>query len=838
MRLVSRIIQLVSVAVFTGFCLSLVVILGVYGYYYPSLPSIDVLKDVRLQTPLRIYSKDHELIAEFGEQRRSPAPFSDIPKPLIQAFLAAEDARFFEHPGVDYRGLIRAALNQIRTGEKQQGGSTITMQVARNFFLSREKTYERKIKEILLALKIEHSLSKEQIFELYLNKIYLGNRAYGVKAAAAVYYGLELDELSIAQAAMIASLPKAPSQKNPIADPKLAQFRRNYILGRMHQLGFIDQTTYEMAKSAKVNAYFHAPAVTVDAPHIAEMARLQMADFFGDSTYTGGYKVITTLDAASQAIAIKAYRKALRDYDKRHGYRGPEATLSLPDPPIDPNYLEKTISNYPDIGELSAGIVIQLGQREAQVYLGKDQVITLTWTGMRWARPYIDENRLGAAPQNANDILSVGDIIRLHQVAVIDAKTGEKTTHWELQQMPKVTGSLVVLNPQDGAILSLIGSYDFYINKFNRASQSRRQLGSGFKPILYASALESGFTPATTVLDAPIVFKNASMRDGFWRPANYSTQFFGPTRLRVGLYKSRNVVSVRMIDSIGVKPVREMARRFGFTEQELPNNLTLSLGSGSASPLRVASAYAVFANGGFRITPYLIDRVYDHKNRLILQANPQVACYRCALAPPVTTTAPSHDQPLLSLNTYQKFQVNQETHLPKPLQLAPRILSPQVHYQMVSMLGDVIKKGTARRALQLKRTDLAGKTGTTNEQRDAWFSGFNRDLVATAWVGFDDFTPLGHKETGSRVALPIWINYMKQALDGKPERAFLQPNGMLTTRINPETGHVLAAQQTGGIFETFRKEYAPKTNPGNRATTTIADKHNKGETSAWEEELF
>jgi penicillin-binding protein 1A len=746
------------------------------------------------------------LLAEFGEKRRSPVSFSDIPPIMIQAFLAAEDDRFFDHPGVDYQGIIRAVTQLILTGRKKQGGSTITMQVARNFFLTNEKTYERKIKEILLALKIERSISKQEILELYLNKIYLGKRAYGVGAAAEVYYGTRLDNLSVAQVAMIAGLPKAPSRFNPIANPARAIIRRNYVLDRMLELGFITAEQYREHQSEPVSAQVYSPVLTVEAPHVAEMVRAQMVEAFGDAAYTDGYDVITTLDQDGQASANKALRQALRDYDRRHGYRGPIAQLeNINDMSID--QLDITVAGYSTIGSLQPGIVVQIDENQARVYLGQGLTIELDLQAISWARPYIDENKRGTKPSKVSDILKAGDVVYVRR---------DSEDKWALSQVPEVSGALIALNPDDGAILSLIGSYDFYYSKFNRASQSTRQPGSGFKPVLYSAALESGFTPATTINDAPIVFEDESMQGGAWRPQNYSSKFFGPTRLREALYKSRNLVSVRLLDAIGVPTARSMASRFGFPLEEVPNNLTIALGSGTTVPLRMSSAYAVFANGGFRVKPYLIDEVRTIGGELVLKVDPEVVCRACMDEPEITKTPPENQELMLPFGQYIKGgEVDPMAEGPRQARLAKRIISPQVHYQITSILRDVVKRGTARKAMKLGRSDLAGKTGTTNEQRDAWFNGFNPELVTTAWVGFDDLKPLGKRETGGRAALPMWIDFMREALAGTPQIALVQPDGMVTIKIDARTGLALAPGQSGGIFETFRKELAPE------ATTSI-----------------
>lgn len=807
MRFFLRFSRLLLTLSFSLLLLGLATIFGAYSYYSPGLPSIEVLRDIRLQVPLRVYTRDEELIAEFGEKRRTPVSYDDIPPIVIKAFLAAEDDRFFRHPGVDYQGITRAAIQLLLTGQKKQGGSTITMQVARNFFLTNAKTYERKIKEILLALKIERSLSKQEILELYLNKIYLGKRSYGVGAASEVYYGLPLDELSTAEVAMIAGLPKAPSRYNPIINPQRAMVRRNYVLDRMLELGFISDEEHRTARDSALTARLHAPIVGIKAPYIAEMVRSQMVRTFGESAYIHGFKVITTIDIRSQSRANQSLRLALDQYDMRHGYRGPESHIELSKIQT-MEAMDEILGRYSSVGTLRPALVIQVNEKDAQVYLGDGKNILLDWEGIEWARQYIDENRRGSPPKTAADVLAAGDLIRVKKVIVTDSMDDKQQREiWQLRQIPRVAGAFIALNPSDGAILSLVGGYDFYASKFNRATQSRRQPGSGFKPVLYTAALEAGFTPATTILDAPIVLKDNSMQGGAWRPKNYSSKFFGPTRLRQALYKSRNLVSVRLLDSVGTKPVRKMAQRFGFSLEEVPNNLTTALGSGTATPIRMSGAYAVFANGGYRIQPYLIDRIYDLDNQLVLRANPWVVCKDCDNDKEVERGTAKNNELLIPLRNY--LSDDMQANGPKPAQIAPRIISPQVHYQITSMLRDVIRQGTGRKAMKLGRNDLGGKTGTTNEQRDTWFNGFSPGLTAIAWVGFDDFSPLGKSETGGKAALPMWIDYMGFALKGHPEKDFLQPDGMVTIRIDPDSGMAMAPGETEGIFETFRREYAP-----------------------------
>ena len=745
----------------------------IYLKIEPQLPSIEVLRDVQLQEPLRVYTRDRHILAEFGDKRRTPVNIDEVSPVLVNAFLAAEDDHFFDHSGVDIPGLMSAAFELIRTGVKRRGASTITMQVARNFFLSTEKTYWRKLTEILLALKIEKSLSKGEILELYLNKIYLGHHAYGIEAAAQVYYGKSVNELSVAQAATIAALPKAPSRVNPINSPSETLARRNYILGRMKQLGSIDQETYRVAVAEPDEAVLHKVQTEVSAPYVAEMVRQEMVKRYGRAVYTSGYEVITTLDVKRQQAANQALRKDLIAYTRRHGFRGPEAHFSLEETAIEdwPGLL----TGFRVVGGLAAGLVTGVDEKSAEVLMQDQDVITIGWEGLSWARPYISANRMGKSPKQASDILSVGDVVRVQQ--------GDDA--WKLTQIPKIEGALVSLLPDDGAIVALVGGFDFKQSKFNRVTQARRQPGSSFKPVVYSAALEKGFTPASMINDAPVVFDDPNL-ESTWRPENYSGQFHGPTRLREALFRSRNLVSIRILRAIGTAYVVDYAQRFGFSEDQLPHDLTLALGSASVTPFQMARAYAVLANGGYLIDPYVIHSIYDAQGEEIFNANAAIACPQC---PPAIET------------------INESGM--QPIHLAPQVLSPQIVWQMTSMMQDVIQRGTGRKARVLGRKDLAGKTGTTNDQKDGWFSGFNQSLVATAWVGFDKLEPLGRGETGGRSALPMWIDYMAVALDGVREKKREQPDGMVTVRIDPATGLLAGSGQRDAIFETFREEYVP-----------------------------
>jgi len=794
------------------FTVSAIALAGLYVYLNPQLPSIEGLSDVRLQVPLRIYSSDGSLLGEFGEKRRSPKSLEEIPARLRQAFLSAEDDRFFEHPGVDYQGILRAAFNLISTGERGQGGSTITMQLARNFYLSSEKTYVRKLSEIFLALKIERELSKEKILELYLNKIYLGNRSYGVAAAAQVYYGVTLEELTLPQIAMIAGLPKAPSRYNPIINPERALTRRNYVLSRMNELGFITDDEFAMARETPVSAILHRGNVEVKAPYINEMVRLEIVDQFGDEAYTRGLRVYTTVQDRLQEAANDSLWNGLVDYDRRHGYRGVIRHVEVfADEPMDDLYLN--IKDERSYGKFEPAIVAAIetvavpatataegetqavaaegeaqqaatAEQQAKIAFSNGDKAVLTLSGLSWAKPYVSVNRTGNAPKSVDEVLKPGDVIWVTQ---------NKEGMWELGQIPEVQGALVSIAPNDGAIRALIGGFDFQHSKFNRAVQAKRQAGSGFKPFIYSSALAKSFTPATLVNDAPVVFEDDAL-EASWRPENYSGRFFGPTRLRMALYKSRNLVSIRILNSVGIRHATRFVSRFGFDENEVPHDLSLALGSAEVSPLQQARGYAVFANGGYLVDPYVIQRIEDADGTVLYEADPVVACVPCVLA----------DRRL-----QQRDAAEAEDSLGKLPKQAEQTLEPRLVYQMNSILQDVITKGTGVRARSLGRSDIAGKTGTTNDQRDAWFNGYNPDLVAVTWVGFDQLKPLGSKETGSSAALPLWIEFMGTALAGKPEKQLKRPKGLVTVKINAETGELATDQDKDTIFEIFRSENAP-----------------------------
>lgn len=780
-------------------------LIGAWFYYTPQLPDVQTLREVQFQTPLRVYSADDKLIAEFGEKRRTPVKYADVPERYQQALLAAEDSRFFEHFGIDIKGLARAAFQLASTGRIRSGGSTITMQVAKNFFLTRQRTFERKFMEILLAIRIEQELSKQEILELYVNKIYLGHRSYGIQAAANVYYGTTIDQLSLAQLAMVAGLPKAPSAYNPITNPSRALERRNWILQRMHKLAYIEDQAYETAIQAPVTARYHGADIELQAPYIAEMVRKKLFADYGEKLYTEGYRVYTTLDSTLQNTAVSALQSGLLNYSQRHGYRGPEKQLELSAMGDEDafNQLRKIVS----YGEIEPALVLSVEGKQAELLRKNGERTSLDWEGMRWARPYKSVNWLGKLPKTAADVLKAGDIVRIRprpqsekDTPAKDQQTAEGevtpvTQRWLLTQLPKVQGSFIALDPQNGAILALQGGFNFHHNKFNRSVQANRQLGSNIKPFIYTAALSSGYTPATLINDAPVVFHDKNLESS-WRPQNYSKKFYGPTRLREALFRSRNLVSIRILQSIGIKTAHDYLTRFGFDQSKLPNNLSLSLGTADVTPLEVVTGYASFANGGFRVQSHFIKRIDDAYGKTLVQPLIPTVCEDCAYLP-----ADADPATLASIPEGQQIT---------PLPLAERILDKQVSYLIYNIMQDVIKNGTGRRAKALKRDDLAGKTGTTNDQKDAWFSGFNRDMVATAWVGFDTPKTLGRNEFGSTAALPIWIDFMRVALADKAEHGPTPPDGIVSVRIDPKTGLLAYPGQTNAMFEVFRKDKAPK----------------------------
>ena len=729
----------------------------------PSLPDLSVLTDYQPKVPLRIYSVEGRLIGEFGEERRAVVKIDAVPKSMRDAILAAEDDRFYQHGGVDYLGVMRAAFSNFVSGGARQGASTITMQVARNFFLSKEKTLTRKFTEVLLAFKIEHSLSKDQILELYLNQIYLGQRAYGFAAASQIYFGKPLEQISLAEMAMLAGLPKAPSSFNPVVNPKRAKLRQQYVLRRMRELNFISDEQWQTADKQVLAVKKYVNEYSVKADHFSEMVRQVMFDRFKEEAYTSGYSVFTTLSVAHQDAAHAAVRKGLVEYDRRRGYRGAESYAELGPSPNEEDF-EDALQDESESDDIYPALVLDVSPRAVKVYRKGGETFEISGDGLKFAQKMIGEK----AP--ANQKLRRGALIRVQK---------DEKGQWLISQMPQAEAALVSMDPADGAVRALVGGFDFSRNKYNHVTQAMRQPGSSFKPFIYSAALEKGYTPATIINDSPLTFDARQTGSEPWEPKNFDGKFEGPMRLRTALVKSKNLVSVRILQSITPQYAQDYITRFGFEAKNHPPYLTMALGAGNVTPMQMVGGYAVFANGGFRVTPYFISRIEDAKGNVVAQARPDRAG-----------------------------------------EGAERAIDGRNAFIMTSLLQDVVRSGTATRAMQLGRTDLGGKTGTTNEFVDAWFCGFGTGLVAVSWIGFDNPHTLGHNETGGQAALPIWITYMGRALKGIEELPRSVPEGVVQARINAESG--LREADGRGIPEYFYQEFLPPERDGDGAPAVAA----------------
>jgi penicillin-binding protein 1A len=794
-----------------------------YLYVVPSLPPIDTMGTLNLPVPMRVYSRSGQLIAQIGEKRRVLVAYNDIPEVVRNAFIAAEDQRFYSHHGFDYSGMLRAVFVDLTSGKYSQGASTITMQAARNMFLTFDKSIKRKLQEIFVAYRMEHEFTKEQILQTYLNVIFLGQRSYGVAAASETYFGKRLDQLSVAEAATLAGLPQAPSNYNPVTNPKAALARRRYVLGQMQKLRYIDAATAQVASSEPVAAHDYGILNDVDAPYVAEMARAELVSRYGEDAVNSGYRVYTTIDGRLQTAANRAVRIGLIQYDRRHGYRGPLKQVDMGQRIPGPQF-DALMAGIPEIGNLRPALVVSVAPQAARVYVRGGGYAQIDWEGLSWARRRISDTRTGNPPKRAEEVLQRGDV-----VYVVADEQGAA----QLAQLPDAQSALVALDPNDGAIVALVGGFDYFDNKFNRATQARRQPGSGFKPFLYSAALENGFTPSSIVMDAPIVYDDSG-QERTWRPENSEKGFEGPMRLREALVFSRNLVTIRVVRQLGVDAVIDYASKFGFNSEEMPKDMTIALGSLPATPLQMVSGYAVFANGGYRVDPYYIERIDNALGQTVYQADPKVVCEQCDSdaaaggAPgatpgeaaggrliPTTVTAPATNASTTAAQPSTSGDANSRppNSLPpliKPSQVAPRVISPQNDWIMDDMMADVIKRGTGIRAgLALRRGDISGKTGTTNEARDTWFNGFNRNIVATVWVGFDQERPLGEGEEGSRTAVPIWVNFMREALRDQPDRPRPMPPGLVTARISARTGVLAAANDNDAIYETFMEDHMP-----------------------------
>ncbi len=715
---------------------------------YPALPSLEILTDYRPNIPLRVYSTEGTLIGEFGKERRVLVKVDEVPDMMKKAILAAEDERFYEHGGVDYIGVLRAALSNFSSGGVKQGASTITMQVARNFFLTKEKTLSRKFNEMMLAFKIEHNLTKDEILELYINQIYLGQRAYGFSTASQIYFGKPLDQLSIAEMAMLAGLPKAPSIFNPIVNPKRAKLRQMYVLRRMHELSFIDDATFESAQAAPIIAKRSSQEFSVKSDYLAEMVRQVMYDRFQEEAYTQGFSVYTTIRQNDQKAAYESLRRGVIDYDRRHGYRGPEGYINLSSD-MSEEFLEEALQEVADSDDLLPAVVQTASTKSITAYVKGGQTATISGEGLKFAQQTLSDK---LAP---NQRIRPGSLIRVQ----LDAK-GE----WQVAQLPQVESAFVSANPRDGAIYSLVGGFDFNRNQFNHVTQAWRQPGSSFKPFIYSAALEKGFTPASIINDAPLVIDSIETANEPWYPKNYDDKFEGPMRMRTGLIKSKNLVSIRILQAIGPVYARDYVTKFGYDKEKHGAYLTMALGAGSVTPMQMLTGYSVFANGGFKITPYFIQRIEDAQGKVLEQAGPVRA---------------GED--------------------------AEKVIDVRNAYTIVSMMQDVVRHGTAIHAMELGRRDLAGKTGTTSDSLDAWFCGFHPTVVGISWIGFDNPRSLGDRETGGGAALPMWMGYMGKILPGVPDAVYNMPANMVAARIN-DNGR---RDPNGNRIEYFYKEFLP-----------------------------
>ena len=847
----------------TGSLVAAAGVIGAYYYVAPSLPAAETIRDIPLQIPLRIFSRDGRLIEEVGERRRMLVDYDDLPGFVVDAFVSAEDSRFFQHPGVDYQGILRALLQLVGTGEIRSGGSTITQQLARDYFLTREQTFIRKLREAFLAYKIEQAFSKEEIMALFVNKMFFGQRAYGVAAAAQVYYGKSLQDINIAEAATLAGVLPAPSGYNPVRSPLQATERRTYVLKRMNELGYIDDDQLTDSLAFPMESELHGTATELSAPYVAEMVRREMLNRYGEVTYSAGYRVITTLDSRLQSAGNYAVRSGLFEFTRRRGYHGPLASMDV-DPEILlqpyvewPEELQGSLQDYGTPAGLSVAIVTAVNEdNTADILLQSGVASVIPWHGISWAKPFIDRETSGPAPKAADEVLMPGDIIYVMPITIGD---------WALTQVPEAQSALVSVDPSDGAIITLVGGLDFSLSKFNRASQSARQPGSSFKPFIYSAALKAGNTMATILLDAPVVI-NSSALERLWRPVNYSGRFYGEQRMREAMVRSMNLASVRLLlNNTGIRTAVDHLAPFGFNESALPRNGSLALGGGNASPLDMAQAYATFANGGYAVKPYVIDAIIGPDDEVLYRADPFVVCPQCEPGeePPVVDLTPKYpisdsvtdefigivpeptepndfapgeaepgsleeltallEQTALLDQTASFEQMAElgESYQPdataapelfENVKAAERIISPQNAFLIQDAMRDVIRRGTGVRARVLGRTDLSGKTGTSNDRRDAWFAGYNSNMVGVVWVGYDDDLPLGPREEGSRTALPIWIEFVRSALKGVPDNRMEIPEGIVSVRISRTTGCPASAGHPfeDVMFEHFREEYVPE----------------------------
>ncbi|MEZ9439230.1 penicillin-binding protein 1A [Vibrio atlanticus] len=819
--------------IFTLICMILGVstIFGFYYYVKPELPDVATLRDVELQTPMQVFSQDGKLISQFGEKRRNPVTYDEIPRHLVEALIATEDSRFYEHPGIDPIGITRAALVVAMSGSAKQGASTITQQLARNFFLSNEKKIMRKIKEIFIAIHIEQLLSKEEIMELYVNKIFLGHRSYGFGAAARVYFGKDLPELTLSELATLAGMPKAPSTMNPIYSVERATNRRNVVLRRMLDEKYITQSEYDDARSEELISKYHGAEIELSAPYVAEVARAWMVERYGEAAYTSGMKVYTTVDSKLQKAANQAAIKNLLGYDERHGYRGAEKVLwQTAQSAWDQEQIVKHLKSQPTYGDLVPAVVTAVDSKSAQVWVKNQGEGTIEWQGMNWARKFLTDNRQGPAPSQAKEILAVGEQVWVRHEAVTGDEVSEEPTEetttepetpvvWRLSQVPNANTAFVAMNPNNGAVLSMVGGFNFVHNKFNRATQSIRQVGSGIKPFIYSAAIEKGLTLASLINDAPINQWDKSQGTA-WRPKNSPPTYVGPTRLRIGLAQSKNVMAVRVLREVGLDDTRNYLTRFGFDIDEVPRSETIALGAGSLTPMKVAQGYSVFANGGYYVEPFYISRIETPFGETEFQATPKVVC------------KDDCQQPITSDSMADEFA---EQDVDAQVQYAPQVITEQNAFLVREMMysniwggGDWSAgtgwNGTGWRAQPLKRRDIGGKTGTTNDSKDTWYSGYGPGMVATVWVGFDNHnrnlgrtkanSNLGKNqitgaEAGAKTAEPAWVDFMGTALAGVPAQRKELPENIVRVRIDRETGLLTNKFDSSSMFEYFEKGTEP-----------------------------
>jgi penicillin-binding protein 1A len=811
-------------------------VIGAYYYVQPSLQSAETIRDIPLEVPLRIFSRDGYLISEIGERKRIPVTYEDLPPHVVNAFIAAEDRRFFEHSGIDYRGVLRAFMRMAKTGNTSGGGgSTLTQQLARDYFLTREQTVQRKLTEAFLAYKIEQEFTKEQIMALFLNKMFFGQRAYGVAASAQVFFDKNLSHINIAEAATLAGVLPAPSRYNPVTNAENAENRRGYVLSRMLDLSYITQIEYDEAMAYPMESRLHGAAIELNAPYVAEMVRSQMLDRYGPEAYTAGYQVVTTLDSRLQEAANYSLRNGLLEFTRRRGYRGPhtqvDLTAEISALPFEqwPNEIRQPLDRYAP-GGLSLALVTSISEsNEANIVFRDGNKVTIPWSGLRWANPFIDRESFGPAPETAAEVVAVGDIIYVMPTA---------DDFWALAQVPEAQAAVVSIDPFDGAVSALTGGFDFRLSKFNRARQAYRQPGSAFKPFIYSAALEHGNTAATVILDAPVVISSSEL-EAIWRPINYSGRFYGPTRLREALKRSMNLVSVRLLlFETGVGNAVRHLKKFGFSDATLIRNGSLALGGGLASPLDMAQGYAILANGGRAVTPYVIDSIHSAMGEPLFRAEPAIVCAEC-IADKKSPSADEDTRSETEIAAAKEIALEQmadvaETYRPdasiapelfEGINLAPQAITPQNAFIIQDMMRSVVGPGGtgARARRELGRSDLSGKTGTSNDRRDAWFGGFNADLAAIVWVGYDDDLPLGPREEGSRTALPIWVEFARIALKGSPEHKLPMPERITSVKIDRSTGCRARSGQLNITFEIFRVGHEPNCDEFNEVIDVFND---------------